>query len=237
MDKLQENTLKIHLEEFPTYVELERELQDVLIQLDEQLVTDKGVATVGDVTSFTKRYELYKNTLTAISGLDKYLQQKVEERLAGYVLNFVDEPVYSLFYWGTDELVSQILPTVLEPEDISDELVSIKDKKVNLWGLREAYIRSKGLLTDVQVGGFIHEYCDIVCDEVLMYTVESMLTQALQNGEIDIMGMGRLGVNIDNFQQLLYSSAKQFDNMDDLSRHLILNKEAYTQLGPDSDDY
>lgn len=237
MNKLQENTLKIHLEEFPTYVELENELQDVLIQIEEQLVTDKGMATVGDVTSFTKRYELYKNTLTAISGLDKYLQQKVEERLAGYVLNFVDEPVYSLFYWGAEDLVGQILPTVLEPEDISDELVSLTDKKVNTWGLREAYIRSKGVLTDEQVGEFILEYCDIVCDEVLMYTVESMLTQALQNGEIGITGMGRLGVNVANFQQLLYSSAKQFDNMDDLSRHLILNKEAYTQLGTDLDDY
>ena len=237
MNKLQENTLKIHLEEFPTYVELENELQDVLIQIEEQLVTEKGLATVGDVTSFTKRYELYKNTLTTISGLDKYLQQKVEERLAGYVLNFVDEPVYSLFYWGTEDLVGQILPTVLEPEDISDDLVSLTDKKVNTWGLREAYIRSKGVLKDEQVREFIHEYCDIVCDEVLMYTVESMLTQALQNGEIDITGMGRLGVNIANFQQLLYSSAKQFDNMDDLSRHLILNKEAYTQLGTDLDDY
>lgn len=237
MNKLQENTLKIHLEEFPTYVELDRELQDVLKQLEDQLVTDKGMDTVGDVTTFTERYELYKNTLTTINGIDKYLQQKVEERLAGYVLNFVDEPVYSLYYWGTEDLVGQILPTVLEPEDISDELVSLTDKKVNIWGLREAYIRSKGLLTDEQVREFVHEYCDIVCDEVLMYTVESMLTQALQNGEIDITEMGRFGVNVANFQQLLYSSAKNFDNMDDLSRHLILNKEAYTQLGTDYDGF
>lgn len=237
MDKLKENTLKIHLEEFPTYEELSNELTDVLGKLEEHLIGEGQLGSVQDVQGFTKRYELYKNTLTAVSGLDRYLQQKIEDSVAGYVLNFVDEPVYSLSYWDPESLVEYIVPVVTTPEDISDRLVTLTDKKVDIWGLREGYIRAQNILEPAQVDEFIAEYCDIVCDEVLMYTVETMLSEALQKGELDITGIGRLGVNIERFQQLLYSSLKEFDNMDDLRRHLIQHKETYTQIGMDSDDY
>ena len=237
MDKLKENTLKIHLEEFPTYEELSNELTDVLEKLDEHLIGEGQLGSVKDVQGFTKRYGLYKNTLTAVSGLDRYLQQRIEDSVAGYVLNFVDEPVYSLSYWDPESLVEYIVPVVTTPEDISDRLVTLTDKKVDIWGLREGYIRAQNILEPEQVDEFISEYCDIVCDEVLMYTVETMLSEALQKGELDITGIGRFGVNIDRFQQLLYSSLKDFDNMDDLRRHLIQHKETYTQIGMDSEDF
>src|SRR5699024_10174867 len=125
-------TLKIHLEEFPTYEELSNELTDVLEKLDEHLIGEGQLGSVKDVQGFTKRYGLYKNTLTAVSGLDRYLQQRIEDSVAGYVLNFVDEPVYSLSYWDPESLVEYIVPVVTTPEDISDRLVTLTDKKVDI---------------------------------------------------------------------------------------------------------
>lgn len=235
MDTLKANALKIHMEEFPTYEEMEGDLGKVLTLLEESFqegcLWGSGVKTVGD---FTNKYQAYKNILMLINGLDKYLQQKVSNRVAHYVLTFVDEPVFALNYWEPEELVELLLPTL---EAAQTEPMPA-EKNVNLWGIREAFVRSQGVLTEDLEEEFLYEYCDVVCDEVLVYTVEYMVNEALKTGslDVDMLLSGGLGVNVASFRRIFYNSAKEFDNMEDLSSYLVKQKDSYTHMGADELD-
>lgn len=228
MDNLKLNAIKIHLEDFPTYEQMEEDLLLLLEEIDTYFINTgywgKGESNVGE---FTKKYETYKNAMVLLNGLDKNLQQKVDGRVEQYVLTFVDLSAMALNYWEPEELSKILIPALLDDTEIKDPT-----KVLNVWGVREAYLRSQDVLTQELQVEFLDEFCEVVCEEVLVYTVEYMVNKALQTGDLDIellLAHG-LGINTERFKQLFYASSKEFDNMDDLSQYLIAQKDSYTQI-------